>query len=74
MVTVKELMTKDFLTIERGDTVAQLLGKLKKNNKRVALVFEGKKFLGVVRKIDLLRSKVPIEKEKVGGGMKWISA
>jgi len=60
MTTVKGMVAKEFLSIDKDETISKLLGKLR-GKKRVALVFQGNKFLGVVRKVDLLKSKLQLQ-------------
>jgi CBS domain-containing protein len=55
---IKELVKKDFVKLDKKATVSELLGKLRSKKERNVLVFDGAKFLGIVSKRSLLRSKV----------------
>ncbi len=66
MTTAQDLMRKDYISVDIKDTVSQLIGALKKTHEHYALVFDGKKYLGVVSKRFLLTSRIDPSKMKVG--------
>src|SRR3989344_6062686 len=61
---VRDLM-RNFVQVDAKATISQLLGKLHEAHERNALIFNGKKFEGIVRKIDLLRSRIQSTEMKV---------
>lgn len=73
MATIKEIVKNDFLKIDKEETIGKLLGKLHKEGERNALVFDGGRFVGIVRKMDLLRSKEPVEEMKVARVVKPVA-
>jgi len=66
MTTAQDLMRKDYVSVDVNDTVSELLGALKKAKDHYALVFDGKKYLGVVSKRFLLSSRLDPSTMKVG--------
>ncbi len=66
MVTAQDLMRKDYISVDISDTVSVLLGALKKAKEHYALVFDGKKYLGMVAKRFLLSSRIDPTTMKVG--------
>lgn len=66
MTTAQDLMRKDYISVDIKDTVSQLIGALKKTHEHYALVFDGKKYLGVVSKRFLLTSRIDPSTMKVG--------
>ena len=56
---------RDFVQVDAKATISQLLGKLHEAHDRNALIFSGNKFEGIVRKIDLLRSRIQSTEMKV---------
>ena len=65
MVTAKDLMRTDYVSVDLKDTISQLLGKLKMGKAHSALVFDGKKYKGIIAKRFLLTSRIHPEKMKV---------
>lgn len=65
MVTAKELMQKKYISIEITDTVAQLLGKLKKSRTHAAIVFKNGKYQGTITKRFILNSRMEPKKVKI---------
>jgi len=65
MTTAKYLMKKNFLKIDIKDTAAKLIGHMKKNHVTYALVFDNKKYKGLVDKRWLLSSRIDSEHLKI---------
>ncbi|MEM3154501.1 MAG: CBS domain-containing protein [Candidatus Woesearchaeota archaeon] len=70
MTTALDLLQTDYISVDIKDTVSQLLGALKKAKEHYALVFNGKKYLGVVAKRFLLSSRIDPAKMKVSNIIK----
>ncbi len=70
MVTAQDLLRTEYVSVDVNDTISHLLGKLKQAKTHSALVFEGKKYLGVVTKRFLLTSRIDPSKMKVGNIIK----
>lgn len=61
---VQDIMTDSFVRADVKDTISSLLGAMKKGGAETAIVFNGKKFAGVVSHSGLLRN-VDLQKTKV---------
>ncbi len=70
MVTAQDLLRTDYISVDVKDTISHLLGKLKQGKVHSALVFDGKKYLGVVTSRFLLTSRIDPSKMKVGNIIK----
>jgi len=57
MVTAQDLMTKRYVSVDVKETASRLIGKLRQSKDTAALVFDGKKYLGVVGKQWLITSR-----------------
>jgi len=73
MVQAKDLMRTDFVSVDLNDTVSVLLGKLIKQKQTFAVVFEGKKYRGLVEKGWLLTSKIDSDSMKLSNITKHAS-
>jgi len=58
MTTAQDIMRTDYVSVDMKDTVSELLGALKKAHEHYALVFDGKKYLGVIAKRFLLTGRI----------------
>jgi CBS domain-containing protein len=65
LITAKDLISKDYLAVDAGETVSKLIGKMKRKNTTFALVFQGKKYKGLIDKRFLLTSRVDTSKMKI---------
>lgn len=65
MATASDILTKNYVKVDVKDTIAVLLGALKKAKERYALIFEGKKYLGVITKRTILTERIDINQTKV---------
>jgi len=65
MVNAQDLMSQDYASVDINDTISQLLGKMKLAKAHSAVVFDGKKYLGVLSKRFLLTSRIDPKKMKV---------
>lgn len=70
MTTAQDLLQKNYPTVDVKDTIAQLKATFKKIKHHSALVFDGKKYLGVVSKRFLLNSRIDPTNMKVGNIIK----
>jgi CBS domain-containing protein len=70
MVTAQDLLRKEFVSVDVKDSVSQMLGAMKKSKLRSALVFDGKKYLGIISKRFLLTSRINPAEMKVGNIIK----
>jgi CBS domain-containing protein len=55
---IKPFITDNYLVLEEEATVSELIGKLKQFEKRTALIFRNKKYLGIIEKKKLLKSRI----------------
>lgn len=63
---IKPLIKPDFIILEEDATVSELIGKLKQYEKHSAIVFRNNKYLGLVEKKRLLRSRLDAAEAKLG--------
>lgn len=70
MTTAQDLMRTDYVSIDINDTISQMLGKLNKAKQHSAVVFDGKKYLGVIARRYLLTSRIDPKKMKVANILK----
>ncbi|MBN2111884.1 CBS domain-containing protein [Candidatus Woesearchaeota archaeon] len=61
----KDILRKDFVKVDKEDTVSQLIGRLRKSKKTEAVVLSGKKYYGIVCKRKLIKSRIKSDEEKV---------
>ena len=66
----KDLMTTNFVSLDIKNTVSEYIGKISSIKKSFALVFDGKKYLGVVSKSWLLSSRIDPSKMKLSNIIK----
>jgi predicted transcriptional regulator len=64
-VEIKPLVTDDYVLLDDEATISELIGKLKAFEKRTGLVFRKKKYLGLLEKKKLLKSKIDAKRVKV---------
>ncbi|HLC88819.1 MAG TPA: CBS domain-containing protein [Candidatus Nanoarchaeia archaeon] len=62
---ITPLIKEDFIVLQDEATVSELVGMLKQQEKRSALVFRKNKYLGLVEKKWLLHSKLDVTKMKL---------
>ncbi|VVB80969.1 Inosine-5'-monophosphate dehydrogenase [uncultured archaeon] len=70
MVTAQDLMRTDYVSVDVKDTIAQMIGKLRKTKQHSALVFDDKKYLGMIARRYLLTSRIDPSVMKVGNVLK----
>ena len=58
MRVAKEVMSTDYVKVDVNDPISKLIGKLMETHERGAVVFDGKKYKGVLGKKWILKSKV----------------
>ena len=66
----KDILTKSYVKVGLDDSVAHMVGKMRRAKKHYALVFDGKKYLGMVGRKFLLTSRIDPSKMKVGNIVK----
>jgi len=70
VVVAKDLVSKDFIKAELSETVSKLIGKFKQKKGSHAVVFDKKKYVGVISKIFLLKSRIDPSKMKISNIVK----
>ena len=55
---IKPVVKPDYVVLTEESTLAELIGKMKQNEKHAALIFRNGKYLGTIEKKRLLRSKI----------------
>jgi len=63
---ITPIIKSNFLIFNDDEMLSSMIGKLRKYEKRSGLVFRKNKYLGVVEKKRLLRSRIDVTKTKVG--------
>ncbi len=66
MPIAKEVMSTDYVKVDVHDPISKLIGRLMETHERGAVVFDGKKYKGVLSKKWLLKSKAHPANMKVG--------
>lgn len=66
----KDILSTKYLKVGLNDTVAQMVGKMRRQKHHQALVFDGKDYLGMIDRRFLLTSRVDPSKMKVGNIVK----
>ena len=61
----KDLLVTDYVTIDANDHMSTLIGKLKMHGAHSAVVFDGKKYLGMIDKRLWVRTKMNSSEAKV---------
>jgi len=62
MDSIKSLVKKEFISLQKETPLSQFIAELKKNQLEVALVFDKKEFLGVTDKKQFFKSRVDFSK------------
>jgi len=70
MVTAQDLLRTDYASVDVKDTISKLLGKLARTRQHSAVVFDGKKYKGIVSRRFLLTSRINPKQMKVGNIIK----
>jgi len=65
MVTAKDLLRTDYVSVDVNDSISKLLGRLKLKKQHSAVVFDGKKYLGIIARRFLLISRINPKQMKV---------
>jgi predicted transcriptional regulator len=73
MVTANDLLKKTFVKVDVKDTVGDFLGSLRSKKQTFAVVFDGKKYVGITGRRWLLTSRVDAGKTKMSNMMKQAS-
>ncbi|MBS3126975.1 CBS domain-containing protein [Candidatus Woesearchaeota archaeon] len=63
---ITPIIKEDFLVFDQDEVLSQVIGKLRQNEKRAGLIFRNKKYLGVIEKKRLLRSRLDATSIKAG--------
>ncbi len=64
---IKPIITEDFVVLKEDSTFSELIAQLKQFEKRTALVFRNNKYLGLIEKKHLLRSRMDASEAKLKG-------
>mgnify|MGYP005847264293 CR=1 FL=1 len=70
MLAAKDLLSKDYISIDVNSTVAKLFGAFKKAKVSWALIFEGKKFVGIISKDWLLTIRFDPDAMRIKNALK----
>ncbi len=70
LITAKDLMSRSYLAVDLKTPVSKLIGKMKNKHVTFALVFQGRKYKGLIDKRFLLTSRVDASKMKVSNVIK----
>ena len=62
---ITPVIKEDYITISDESTLSEMIGKLKQFEKRSALVFRNKKYLGLIGKKKLLRANIDASHTKL---------
>jgi predicted transcriptional regulator len=62
---IKPLIKDDYLVLDENATLSELIGQMKQFEKRTALIFRNKKYLGLIEKKKLLKSKIDPSEVKI---------
>ena len=62
---IKPLISEDFVVLSDETTLSKMIGRLKESEKRTGLVFKNKKYLGIVEKKKLLKSRLDTSTTKI---------
>jgi CBS domain-containing protein len=62
---INQLIKDDYLVLSEDATLSELIGKLKQFEKRTALIFRKDKYLGLIEKKKLLKSRIYASKTKL---------
>ena len=65
-VDIRPIVKKDFITLEDSATISEMIGALKNYEKKAALIFKNKKYIGLVEKKKLLRTRIDASEAKAG--------
>ncbi len=63
---IRPIVKKDFITLEDSATISEMIGAMKNYEKKAALIFKNKKYLGLVEKKKLLRTRIDASEAKAG--------
>ena len=64
---ITPLIKADFVVLDEDETISEMIGKLKQEEKRSGLVFRNKKYIGLVEKKRLLRLRMDSSVTKIKG-------
>lgn len=67
---IKPIIKEDFIVLDEEETLSEMFGKLKQFEKRLGLVFRKNKYLGLVEKKRLFKSRLDISRTKLSGWIK----
>ena len=62
---IAPIIRTDFLRIDKKGSLSEMIGKLKQSNKRFGLVFDGKKYAGIVERKSLLKARLNAQETKI---------
>jgi len=64
-LNIEPIISEDYVVLDEEATVSEMIGALRKFEKRAGLVFRNKKYLGLVEKKKLLKSIIDASKTKL---------
>jgi acetyl-CoA synthetase len=61
----KDLMTQDYISVDKNDVLSKLLGKFITKKQKEAVIVDGNKYAGIVSKTSILDSRIAANKVKI---------
>ncbi len=68
----KDIMKKDYLSVDKSENISSLLGKMRKRSIHEAIITSKERFEGLFAHFDFFRSKMDIKEVKVGHFIKRV--
>ena len=62
---IKPIVTPDFVVLDEDVTLAEMLAQLQNQEKRIGLVFRKNKYVGMVEKRDIIKSRLDVHQAKL---------
>ena len=60
-----DIVRSDFIKIDKEDTVSRLIGKFRLSKRTEAVVLDGKKYVGIVSKRKMIKSRIRADEAKI---------
>ncbi len=64
-MNIQKLVKPDFIVLNDEAPLSELIGKLRQYEKKTCLIYQGKKYIGLIEKKQLLRSRLDVAEAKV---------
>lgn len=69
-MNASDIITKRYVAVDLNDTVSKMIGKMRRAKMHQAVVFDGKKYKGLIDRKFLLSSRIDPSQMKVGNAVK----